>query len=101
MKRAIALLFVSSTAYAGGTTRPNLISARGVGMGGAFTAIADDPTAVYFNPAGLDDLESQVMVGGELVYGPRSFVPLNPDGTNGAAQSTSVVAPVPAIGTVL
>lgn len=101
MKRAMALLLVSGTAYAGGTSRPNLISARGVGIGGAFTGIADDPTAVYFNPAGLDDLDSQVMVGGELVYGPRSYVPLNNDGTSGAPQDTSVVAPVPAIGVVL
>lgn len=101
MKRAIALLFISGTAYAGGTSRPNLISARGVGIGGAFTGIADDPTAVYFNPAGLDDLQSQVMVGGELVYGPRSYIPMKADGTTGAAQATSVVAPVPAIGTVL
>jgi long-chain fatty acid transport protein len=101
MKRAIALLFVSSTAYAGGTSRPNLISARGVGIGGAFTGIADDPTAVWFNPAALDDLESQVMVGGELVYGPRSYTPMKADGTTGPAQDTTVVAPVPAIGTVL
>ncbi len=26
---------------------------RAMGMGGAFTAVADDPTAVYWNPAGL------------------------------------------------
>src|SRR6476469_8872344 len=100
MKRAIALVFISSTAYAGGTSRPNLISARGVGIGGAFTGIADDVTAVYFNPAALDDLESQAMIGAELVYGPRSYKPLNNDGTTGPAQSTSVVAPVPAIGVV-
>jgi hypothetical protein len=29
------------------------VGARALGMGSAFTALADDPTAVYWNPAGL------------------------------------------------
>lgn len=29
------------------------VGARAMGMGGAFVALADDPTAVYWNPAGL------------------------------------------------
>ena len=29
------------------------IGARAEGMGGAFVAVADDATAVYWNPAGL------------------------------------------------
>jgi len=32
------------------------VSARATGMGSAFTAIADDATATYWNPAGLVDL---------------------------------------------
>ena len=30
-----------------------MIGSRGYGMGGAYTAIADDPSAAYWNPAGL------------------------------------------------
>jgi hypothetical protein len=30
-------------------------------MGGAFTAVGDDPTAVYYNPAGLSGIESPVL----------------------------------------
>lgn len=33
--------------------------ARALAMGGAFTAIADDATAAYWNPAGLTQLEKQ------------------------------------------
>jgi long-subunit fatty acid transport protein len=41
------------------------IGARAAGMGGAFVAIADDPSAVFWNPAGiarLEDEETNVMV---------------------------------------
>lgn len=34
-----------------------IIGPQAVGLGGAFTAIADDPTASYYNPAGLTQLK--------------------------------------------
>ncbi|MCD6154378.1 MAG: PorV/PorQ family protein [Candidatus Verstraetearchaeota archaeon] len=34
------------------------VGARALGMGGAFVALADDPTAIYWNPAGLASLKS-------------------------------------------
>ena len=100
MKRVLALLLVSSTAYAGGTVRPNGISARGVGMGGAWVAFADDVTAVYFNPGALDAMPSQFTLGAEFVIGPRKFTPLNPDGTTGEPQKTTISSPVPTLGVV-
>lgn len=33
------------------------VSARSLSLGGAFVALADDPTAIYWNPAALDYLE--------------------------------------------
>ncbi|MCX5750318.1 MAG: hypothetical protein NT099_01400, partial [Candidatus Saganbacteria bacterium] len=42
--------------FAASLTDANLrdgIGVRALGMGGAFTAVADDPTAVFYNPAGL------------------------------------------------
>ncbi|HEY6951769.1 MAG TPA: PorV/PorQ family protein [Bacteroidota bacterium] len=43
-----------------GTTAAPFLSigqgARAIGMGGAFVAIADDPSAMYWNPAGIADL---------------------------------------------
>ncbi len=38
--------------------RSVLIGDRALGMGGAFTAIADDPSAAYYNPAGLALIQS-------------------------------------------
>lgn len=34
------------------------VGARALGMGGAFVAVANDPTAIYWNPAGLASLKS-------------------------------------------
>jgi len=34
------------------------VGARAVGMGGAFVAVADDATAIFWNPAGLSRLKS-------------------------------------------
>ncbi len=101
MKRAgLALILASATAHAGGLGRPNNISARGVGMGGAWTAWADDATAVWFNPAALSDVEPQVDVGAEIVIGPRTYTPVADDGTRGTPQKATVVAPVPSAGVV-
>jgi long-chain fatty acid transport protein len=97
---SLIALFGATAAHAGGLARPNGISARGTGMGGAWTAWADDASAVYFNPAALDDVDQQIDVGGELVFGPRSYTPIATDGTRGAAQKSTVVAPVPSAGVV-
>ncbi len=45
-------LFVTSAAQAGGFDLPDN-GTQALGRGGAFVAKADDPTAIYFNPAGL------------------------------------------------
>ncbi len=60
-----AILIFSSGAVAQdgqGGTESNLsfgYGARSMGMGHAFTAIADDPTAVFWNPAGLEYIYQQ------------------------------------------
>jgi long-chain fatty acid transport protein len=59
----LVLLFTASTSFAAGFRLPEA-GAKAMGMGFAFTAQADDPSAIYFNPAGLTQLEGQnVMVG--------------------------------------
>ncbi|ALA57817.1 putative Porin [Nitrospira moscoviensis] len=55
-------------------------SASGTAQGGAFTAQADDPSAIYFNPAGMTQLHGvQVSVGTLLLGGSTSFT--GPTGT--------------------
>lgn len=57
-----ALLLLLAGAARGAETAAFLdigVGARGIGMGGAFTALADDSTAVYWNPAGLARLEKR------------------------------------------
>jgi long-chain fatty acid transport protein len=96
---SIAIVLLAGTAHAGGLQRPNGISARGTGMGGAWNTFADDPTAIWFNPGALDDVDSQVMLGGELVYGPREYTPMTSMGP-GAKQEATILSPVPSLGIV-
>lgn len=53
--------------------------ARGVAMGGAFGATANDPTALYYNPAGLAFLEgTQVAAGAYFITLASDFKGANP-----------------------
>ncbi len=60
MKRLITLLAVLtisvSALYSNGLSL-NSIGTRALGMGGAFVGLADDATAIYWNPAGLANIE--------------------------------------------
>jgi len=59
-----------------GLERPNVVGARAIGIGGGYTAIADDPTAVWHNPAGTAFYgDNDFYLGGELVMLRRSYTP--------------------------
>ena len=59
----LVLLLTASTSFAAGFRLPEA-GAKAMGMGFAFTAQADDTSAIYFNPAGLTQLKGQnAMVG--------------------------------------
>ncbi len=46
-----------------------VIGGRSMGLGGAFAALSDDPSGVYFNPAGLVDMQSNDLQLSTNLYG--------------------------------
>ncbi|RLL51016.1 long chain fatty acid transport protein [Mariprofundus sp. EBB-1] len=101
MKKSIvlsAVLFAGvSTAQAAGFQIPEM-GIKAMGMGNAFTAVADDPSANWFNPAGLSFQEgAAVTVGGVVVLPSVDFAPnasnLNPAATSASADKKTIVVP--------
>lgn len=68
MKKRITCFFalVYVFVFLSNASAMELIGPKAYGMGGAFTAIADDASSLYWNPAGL---AQSGMVGGELSFG--------------------------------
>ncbi len=63
----LVLTFTATSAMAAGFRLPEA-GAKAMGMGFAFTAQADDPSAIYFNPAGITQLEgTNAMVGATFI----------------------------------
>jgi hypothetical protein len=60
MKKTLLSLALLLCALGSTTASPVdvMIGSRGYGMGGAYTAIADDPSAAYWNPAGLSQVRA-------------------------------------------
>lgn len=57
---SLFLIFaVSSSALANGLSL-NSVGTRALGMGGAFIGVANDGSAIYWNPAGLTNVESSI-----------------------------------------
>jgi hypothetical protein len=42
--------------------------ARPVGMGGTFVALANDPSGIYYNPAGIAEIQNTQFMGGYTVW---------------------------------
>ncbi len=59
----VVLVLAAGSAGAAGFRLPEA-GAKAMGMGFAFTAQANDPSAIYFNPAGLTQLEGQNVMAG-------------------------------------
>jgi len=70
---ASVLLFAGiQPAYAGGFQIGEMAT-RSAGMGSAFTAVADDPSAAWHNPAGVAFMHGvQAMVGGDVIIVPSA-----------------------------
>ncbi|MBH0193419.1 MAG: long-chain fatty acid transporter [Nitrospira sp.] len=79
------LLIVTGPAFvSAGAFRVFDHSASGTAQGGAFVAQADDPSALYFNPAGMTQLSGvQTSAGTLLLGGSTRFTSLSGATTNG------------------
>lgn len=75
MKKFLAMAFFILfilTAYSASMQAPS-IGARATGMGGAFVSIADDPSSLFYNPAGLGLCEGTLFMKGEAFIAPYSY----------------------------
>ena len=57
---SLGLFFIISVALWAGGWNNTLMGCRALGIGGAFTAIADDPSAIFHNPGGLGFQENRL-----------------------------------------
>src|SRR5512136_3110003 len=78
----------------------NGVGSKAIGMGGAFIGLADDPSAVFWNPAGLTQTSRPTVYGFEMNLIPTgtykwSYAAL---GVNIDAKTKSKVYPVGAVG---
>lgn len=97
---ALVVVFATicfSKSYGANGTMIDGVGAKSMGMGGAFTAIADDTSSTYHNPAGIARQEGKTLeVGVNLLY-PRSYYA---DGNNPGEDSKRVILPLPQFGFV-
>jgi long-chain fatty acid transport protein len=92
---ALALTAPSVTRAGGFETEYPDNGGRALGRAGAFTARADDPTAVYYNPAGLTKLEGEhLLVSANVLSLDHTFSPADRTATRGARRITLEFADV-------
>ncbi|MDI6804435.1 MAG: outer membrane protein transport protein [Bacteroidota bacterium] len=73
---AFVVLFVTTQYLFAGGFQINEHGAKAMGMGGAFTGLASDPSAIFFNPAGLSFQKgANIMLGTTLIFPSTTFTP--------------------------
>ncbi|MFA7288406.1 MAG: outer membrane protein transport protein [Melioribacteraceae bacterium] len=68
---AVIAMLCSAKVFAGGF-QINEHGARAMSMAGAFTALANDPSAIYYNPAGLTQLTGTHFMAGVTLIAPSA-----------------------------
>jgi len=89
MKRIAVLTVILGCAYmaqavgSGGYTN-QVVDSKALSLGNAFTALADNPSALFFNPAGLAGIGSQATVGIAPTFSKTDYQPAG----GGSGEST-------------
>lgn len=88
-----ACLFVVASAQASGFQIGEM-AARATGMGSAFTAVADDPSAAWYNPAGVGFTDGKQIMGGSAIvivpgtdFTTNTFNPLHPKAVSAGSNT--------------
>src|SRR5580704_1074672 len=81
-------IFLSQNAFAAGSGgyRDETPDAGAFGMGSAFVGEADTPAALYYNPAGINQMSTPEISVGDAYIAPREKF----KGNNGAVQNERV-----------
>ncbi len=96
MRKLFVLVFfvlLVSSAYSASMQAPS-IGARATGMGGAFVGVADDPSSLFWNPAGLGLCEGTLFMTGDAFIAP--YVYYKEEGVD-KEKSTTTVQMIPNI----
>jgi long-chain fatty acid transport protein len=92
---ALALVLLPSLAFSGGFALSEQ-GARATGLGGAFVGEANDPSAIFFNAAGIAFLRgSQLQAGGALVRPRTTFTGADPAPGSDVVERTDGAALFP------
>ena len=85
-------LFVSVAICEASNIQSAAIGARSRGMNGAYLAVANDPTAIYWNPAGLTKARGTILqIGTSLFFPKAQYTP--PGGGTERTKDYTVIAP--------
>lgn len=85
------IIAISTTAFANGLSL-NSVGARALGMGGAFVGVANDATAIYWNPAGLAGQGSSILVFGTDII-PMATYKLDIAGIDAKTNTNHYISP--------
>src|SRR5262245_35279758 len=89
MRNRALLSLILSLSTAELTFGQSTVGSRAAGMAGAYVAVADDATAVYWNPAGI---ATTSIVSGTLSFGEGEVAPSQPQTTAGQRDNATIAA---------
>lgn len=91
LKSTALLLITGASLWANGTRLPNQ-DARATARGNAFVATADNPSAIYYNPAGITQSSGSQILAGVYTFKPETDY-VSPSGATAQINSETFTLP--------